>query len=188
MTEQKAAGILILQYGKIRLERYALGFSDAERWTSQSVVKSFVDGMRLSGSVWRTAGQWVSIARRKGSSWYVGTIINSTARTVTVPLDFLQAGTYDATIYKEHPDAANNPKLWLKGWKRLLLRINLWSIYLRLVGKSLGCNFNVLRRGRDSNPWYPFEYTHFPGVPVQPLLHPSEGQQKYWKIGIWQGN
>ena len=51
MTEQKAAGILILQYGKIRLERYALGFSDAERWTSQSVVKSFVDGMRLSGSV-----------------------------------------------------------------------------------------------------------------------------------------
>ena len=31
MTEQKAAGIFILQYGKIRLERYALGFSDAER-------------------------------------------------------------------------------------------------------------------------------------------------------------
>ena len=26
--------------GKIRLERYALGFSDAERWTSQSIAKS----------------------------------------------------------------------------------------------------------------------------------------------------
>lgn len=40
IKEQKVAGILILQDGKIRLERYALGFSDAERWTSQSVAKS----------------------------------------------------------------------------------------------------------------------------------------------------
>jgi len=40
IIKQKVAGILILQDGKIRLERYALGFSDAERWTSQSVAKS----------------------------------------------------------------------------------------------------------------------------------------------------
>lgn len=40
IAEQKVAGILILQDGKIRLERYALGFSDAERWTSHSVAKS----------------------------------------------------------------------------------------------------------------------------------------------------
>src|SRR5207342_370840 len=40
ITEQKVAGILILQDGKIRLERYALGFSEADRWTSQSVAKS----------------------------------------------------------------------------------------------------------------------------------------------------
>lgn len=40
ITEQKVAGLLILQNGKIRMERYALGFSDAERWTSQSVAKS----------------------------------------------------------------------------------------------------------------------------------------------------
>ena len=40
IMEQKVAGILILQNGKIRMERYALGFSNAERWTSQSVAKS----------------------------------------------------------------------------------------------------------------------------------------------------
>ncbi|MEO6722695.1 MAG: serine hydrolase [Ferruginibacter sp.] len=40
ITEQKVAGLLILQDGKIRLERYALGFSEADRWTSQSVAKS----------------------------------------------------------------------------------------------------------------------------------------------------
>lgn len=40
ITEQKVAGLLILQNGKIRLERYALGFSDSDRWTSQSIAKS----------------------------------------------------------------------------------------------------------------------------------------------------
>jgi CubicO group peptidase (beta-lactamase class C family) len=40
MTEQKVAGVFILQHGKIRMERYALGFSENDRWTSQSVAKS----------------------------------------------------------------------------------------------------------------------------------------------------
>ncbi len=40
LTEQKVAGLLILQDGMIRLERYALGLSEAGRWTSQSVAKS----------------------------------------------------------------------------------------------------------------------------------------------------
>jgi len=40
ITEQKVAGLLVLHYGKIRLERYALGFNEAERWTSHSVAKS----------------------------------------------------------------------------------------------------------------------------------------------------
>ncbi len=50
-------------------------------------------------------GQWVSIARRKGTDWYVGTITNGTARTVTIPLNFLPAGNYHAEIYKDGPDA-----------------------------------------------------------------------------------
>lgn len=40
LTQQKVAGLLILQDGMIRLERYALGYSEAGRWTSQSVAKS----------------------------------------------------------------------------------------------------------------------------------------------------
>ncbi len=40
MREQKVAGLLVLQDGKIRLERYALGHSDSGRWTSMSVAKS----------------------------------------------------------------------------------------------------------------------------------------------------
>ena len=40
IASQKVAGILVLQDGKIRLERYALGYSAAGRWTSFSVAKS----------------------------------------------------------------------------------------------------------------------------------------------------
>ena len=41
LTSQHAAGIVILQDGKVRLERYGLGFDAAGRWTSFSVAKSF---------------------------------------------------------------------------------------------------------------------------------------------------
>ncbi len=40
MAGQHAAGIVILQDGKVRLERYGLGFDAAGRWTSFSVAKS----------------------------------------------------------------------------------------------------------------------------------------------------
>lgn len=41
MAQQRAAGIVILQDGKVRFERYGLGFDAAGRWTSFSVAKSF---------------------------------------------------------------------------------------------------------------------------------------------------
>ena len=40
IAEQKVAGLIVLQNGSVRLERYALGHSAAGRWTSQSVAKS----------------------------------------------------------------------------------------------------------------------------------------------------
>jgi len=39
-TAQHVAGLLVLQDGRIRLERYALGYDSTMRWTSQSVSKS----------------------------------------------------------------------------------------------------------------------------------------------------
>lgn len=40
MKAQNVAGLIVLQDGKIRLERYALGYSREGRWTSFSVAKS----------------------------------------------------------------------------------------------------------------------------------------------------
>ncbi|WP_426294715.1 serine hydrolase domain-containing protein [Sphingomonas sp. DC5200-1] len=41
LAEQREAGIVILQDGKVRFERYGLGFDARGRWTSFSVAKSF---------------------------------------------------------------------------------------------------------------------------------------------------
>lgn len=65
-------------------------------------------------------GKWVSIARRKGKDWYLGTITNGTERTVTIRLDFLSAGNYRAEIYKDAPDAVNNPNKLVKETKMII--------------------------------------------------------------------
>ena len=41
MAGQRSAALLVVQDGKLRLERYGLGFDAAGRWTSFSVAKSF---------------------------------------------------------------------------------------------------------------------------------------------------
>ena len=41
MAGQRNAALLVVQGGKLRLERYGLGFDSAGRWTSFSVAKSF---------------------------------------------------------------------------------------------------------------------------------------------------
>src|SRR5690348_4805280 len=53
--------------------------------------------------------KWVTIARRKGTSWYVGTINNSADRDIKIPLCFLLSGNYIAEIYSDAPDAEQYP-------------------------------------------------------------------------------
>jgi alpha-glucosidase len=50
----------------------------------------------------------ITLARRSGSDWYIGSITNWDARTVQVPLSFLAEGKYTAEIYADAPDAATN--------------------------------------------------------------------------------
>jgi CubicO group peptidase (beta-lactamase class C family) len=40
INDEKVAGLIVLQNGAVRLERYALGYSATGRWTSQSVAKA----------------------------------------------------------------------------------------------------------------------------------------------------
>lgn len=58
--------------------------------------------------------EYVTIARKKENEWYVGTINNSTARTIEIPLHFLEKGTYTVTIYKDASDVDKYPNHLVK--------------------------------------------------------------------------
>jgi alpha-glucosidase len=53
--------------------------------------------------------QHITLARRSGSDWYVGSLTNWDERNTKVPLGFLGEGKYVAEIYADAPDAAANP-------------------------------------------------------------------------------
>jgi len=51
----------------------------------------------LSGEI----GQSIVLARRKGRDWYVGAMTNADGRAVSLPLDFLGRGRFEATVYAD---------------------------------------------------------------------------------------
>jgi alpha-glucosidase len=55
-------------------------------------------------------GEFVTIARRHGDEWYLGSMTNWTPRTLEIPLSFLGGGNYTAEIYSDASDAATQPK------------------------------------------------------------------------------
>jgi len=54
--------------------------------------------------------KYITIARRRGNEWFVGSITDWDARELDVPLSFLGSGVYDAEIYADGPNAAAQPK------------------------------------------------------------------------------
>lgn len=51
-------------------------------------------------------GEYITIVRRSGNEWFLGSATNETARTLTVKLDFLEPGAdYEARIYRDADDA-----------------------------------------------------------------------------------
>ncbi len=60
-------------------------------------------------------GEYITIARRSGDEWFLGSATNEKGRTLEVKLDFLEAGkTYKAEIYKDADDAdyLTNPQAY----------------------------------------------------------------------------
>jgi hypothetical protein len=50
-------------------------------------------------------GRYLTIARRSGSEWYLGSGTDETPRVLEIPLDFLGSGTYVAETYTDAADA-----------------------------------------------------------------------------------
>ncbi len=66
-----------------------------------AVPTTFDETIAIDGKV----GEYCLIARRKGSTWYIGAMNNWTDRDMTVDLSFLKTGNYQATIFKDGVNA-----------------------------------------------------------------------------------
>jgi alpha-glucosidase len=53
-------------------------------------------------------GEYIAIARRKGSDWYVGAISNNALHTINKTFDFLPEGNYTAEIWSDAPATDSN--------------------------------------------------------------------------------
>ena len=67
----------------------------------------------LAGEV----GKYVVEARRNGKNWYVAAICDSKGKDVQVPLSFLGAGNWKATLWEDAADAEQNPTNMVKNEK-----------------------------------------------------------------------
>ena len=54
--------------------------------------------------------EFVTIARRHGNDWYLGSLTNWASRELRIPLRFLGKGSYKAELYEDATDAGQNPK------------------------------------------------------------------------------
>ncbi len=55
-------------------------------------------------------GEYITVARRNGDRWYLGSMTNWNPREIDIPLSFLGEGKYTAEIYADADDADKYPK------------------------------------------------------------------------------
>ncbi|HEV2500878.1 MAG TPA: glycoside hydrolase family 97 protein [Terriglobia bacterium] len=103
-----------------QLALYAIFFSPLQMLSDYPEIYDHSPGMAFLDqvpTVWDETrvvdgdpGEYVTIARRNGDKWYLGSITNWTPRKLDIPLSFLGTGTYLAQIFADGPDASQNAK------------------------------------------------------------------------------
>jgi alpha-glucosidase len=86
--------------------------------------------------------KYVTVARRKGRDWYLGSITNWDARDVNVPLNFLGDGQYTAEIYQDASDANENAE-HVSAEKKTLRQNDRLTLHLASGG---GCAIRFVRK------------------------------------------
>jgi alpha-glucosidase len=80
-----------------------------------------IDFYRLVPTTWDESkvidgfpGEFITMARKNGDDWFIGSMNNETEREVIIPLDFLDSGVYEASIYLDAEDVDKNPSNLIK--------------------------------------------------------------------------
>lgn len=75
-----------------------------------------VDFLKVVPTTWNETrvlngeiGEYVTIARRSGTRWFIGSMTNSTPRDLDLALDFLQPGPYQVHIFRDADESAEYP-------------------------------------------------------------------------------
>ncbi|MBR9997881.1 MAG: glycoside hydrolase family 97 C-terminal domain-containing protein [Cyclobacteriaceae bacterium] len=55
-------------------------------------------------------GDYISVARRKNSEWFIGSITDWTPRELEISLDFMANGDYIVEMYADAPDSNQDPR------------------------------------------------------------------------------
>lgn len=51
------------------------------------------------------SGEYILVAKRKGTKWYIGAITGKDSQTLTLPFDFLGAGSHALTYFEDGPNS-----------------------------------------------------------------------------------
>lgn len=88
----------------------------------QSAAAAWNETRFLSGE----PGRDIVLARRSGAAWYVGAMTADEARTAQVPLSFLPAGKYRATVWEDGkaPDEVRRSERMVTARDALVLRLS----------------------------------------------------------------
>jgi alpha-glucosidase len=85
------------------------GEPEAAFWSAMPTV--WDDTKVVAGEI----GQYIAVARRSGSRWFVGAITNNDPRELDLPLAFLDPGAkYQATIYRDDPSASTRTRVGVR--------------------------------------------------------------------------
>ncbi|WP_258193921.1 glycoside hydrolase family 97 protein [Streptomyces sp. MA5143a] len=76
-------------------------FANTANWPGlpwfDAIPTTWDESHTLTGAI----GQHIAVARRKGTTWYLGAMTNESARTLSLPLSFLGGGDWTATVYAD---------------------------------------------------------------------------------------
>ncbi|WP_010186240.1 glycoside hydrolase family 97 protein [Sphingomonas sp. PAMC 26605] len=106
-TEAKQLALYVVLYSPV-----VMAADTPEHYAEHRAAFQFIHDVPTDWSDTRVlngeVGDYVTIARkdRRSADWYLGSVTDENARTLTIPLDFLDAGrSYTAQIYRDAPDA-----------------------------------------------------------------------------------
>jgi len=91
-------------------------------------------------------GEYVALARRSGKTWYVGAVTDSTAREIDLDFGFLGAGTWDAEIFEDGPNADRNAT----DYRRRMTSVRPGERLHVKLAPGGGWTARLVRRGADA--------------------------------------